>query len=163
MEQRFEIRGAEARDLLAMSELMEKQLRRYVIKDCTTPEGRRGLLASVMPEALQALLQRGYQYHVAASGADVYGIAGMRDASHLHHLFVADAVRRTGLGRRLWEAARDAVCIHATAPPVFTTVSSLHAVPFFRALGFASSGPEEDRDGVRVQPMRYVLLGRTTR
>jgi GNAT superfamily N-acetyltransferase len=163
MEERFEIRVAGPRDLLAMSDLMERQLRRYVLKDCTTPEGRRALLASITPEALQELPRRGYQYHVAASGADVFGIVGMRDASHLHHLFVAESVRGTGMGRRLWEAARDAVCIHATAPPVFTTQSSLYAVPFFRALGFATTGPEEERDGIRMQPMRYVLLGRTTR
>ena len=155
---RPEIRTAEPADALAMSELMEKLVRRYVLKDCT-PEGRRELLASVGPEGLRETMDRGYQYHVAVSGPDLFGVVGMRDASHLYHLFVADSVRRTGLGRRLWETARDEVCMHGTAPPVFTVNSSLHAVGFYKALGFQPTGPEEERSGIRVQPMRYVMLG----
>jgi GNAT superfamily N-acetyltransferase len=155
---RPEIRTAEPADALAMSELVEKLVRRYVLKDCT-PDGRRTLLASIAPEGLKDVMDRGYQYHVAVSGPDLFGVVGMRDASHLYHLFVADSVRRTGLGRRLWECARDEVCMHGTAPPVFTVNSSLHAVGFYKALGFQPTGPEEERGGIRTQPMRYVMLG----
>jgi GNAT superfamily N-acetyltransferase len=155
---RPEIRSAEPGDALAMSELIEKLVRRYVLKDCT-PDGRRHLLASVGPDALRDAIDRGYQYHVATSGTDLFGVVGMRDASHLHHLFVADAARGTGLGRRLWETARDEICMHGTAPPVFTVNSSLHAAGFYKALGFQPTGPEEERSGLRFQPMRYVMLG----
>jgi GNAT superfamily N-acetyltransferase len=157
-----EIRAAEPADALAMSELVEKLVRRYVLKDCTV-EGRRTMLESVTPEALVQRMNEGYQYHVAASGRDVFGVVGMRDASHLYHLFVSDAVKGTGLGRRLWEAARDEICMHGTAPPIFTVNSSLYAVGFYRALGFLPSGPEEERGGVRFQPMRYVMLGQGPR
>jgi GNAT superfamily N-acetyltransferase len=159
---RPEIRSAEPGDALAMSELVEKLVRRYVLKDCT-PEGRRVVLASVAPEALRDAMDRGYHYHVAVSGTDLFGVVGMRDASHLHHLFVADAARGTGLGRRLWEMARDEICMHGTAPPVFTVNSSLHAVGFYKALGFQPTGPEEERSGIRSQPMRYVMLGNVPR
>lgn len=155
---RLEIRTAEPSDALAMSELVEKLVRRYILKDCT-PEGRRVLLASIAPEALRDAMNRGVQYHLAANGPDLFGVVAMRDASHLHHLFVADSVRGTGVGRRLWETARDEICMHGTAPPVFTVNSSLHAVGFYRALGFQPTGPEEEREGVRFQPMRYVMLG----
>jgi GNAT superfamily N-acetyltransferase len=159
---RAEIRTAEPADAPAISELIEKLVRRYVLKDCT-PDGRRALLASIAPDALQAALARGVQYHLAASGGDLFGVVAMRDASHLQHLFVVDSVRGTGLGRRLWETARDDVCMHGTAPPVFTVNSSLHAVGFFRALGFQPTGPDEERDGMRIQPMRYVMLGSAPR
>ena len=155
---RPEIRSAEPTDTLAMSELIEKLVRRYILKDCT-PEGRRTLLASVTPEALRDAMERGFQYHVAVGGSDLFGVVGMRDASHLYHLFVVDAARGTGLGRRLWETARDEICMHGTAPPVFTVNSSLHAVGFYKALGFQPTGPDEERSGIRSQPMRYVMLG----
>jgi GNAT superfamily N-acetyltransferase len=159
---RPEIRSAEPGDALAMSELVEKLVRRYVLKDCT-PEGRRHLLASIAPDALRNAIDGGRHYHLAASGGDLFGLVAMRDASHLHHLFVADSVRGTGLGRRLWETARDEICMHGTAPPVFTVNSSLHAVGFYKALGFQPTGLDEERDGVRFQPMRYVMLGNVPR
>jgi GNAT superfamily N-acetyltransferase len=159
---RPEIRAAEPADVPAMSELIEKLVRRYVLKDCT-PDGRRRLLDSIGPDALRDAMERGYYYFVAATGPDLFGVVAMRDAGHLHHLFVADAVRGTGLGRRLWETARDEICMHGTAPPVFTVNSSLYAVGFYRALGFLPSGPEEERDGLRFQPMRYVMLGASPR
>jgi GNAT superfamily N-acetyltransferase len=155
---RPDIRTAEPDDAFAMSELIDKLVRRYILKDCT-PDGRRHLLASIAPEALRDAMSRGLQYHLAASGGDVFGVVAMRDASHLHHLFVADSVRGSGLGRRLWETARDEICMHGTAPPVFTVNSSLHAVGFYRALGFQPTGPEDERQGIRSQPMRYVMLG----
>jgi GNAT superfamily N-acetyltransferase len=155
---RYDIRPAEPADALAMSELAEKLARRYVIKDCT-PDGRRALLAELAPEAFAARLGGRFQYHVAAGGPDLYGLVAMRDTSHLHHLYVADAVRGTGLGRRLWETARDEVCLHGTAPPVFTVHASPYATAFFRALGFQPTGPETDDGGIRVQPMRYVMVG----
>lgn len=159
---KLEIRSAEPADVLAMSDLLDRQVRKYIVKDCT-PDGRRALLASISPESLKSLMDEGYHYHVAANGADVFGLSAMRDAGHLHHLFVADALRGTGLGRRLWEAARDAICIHGTAPPIFTVNSSLYAVGFYKALGFLPSGPEEERNGIRMQPMRYVMLGNSAR
>jgi GNAT superfamily N-acetyltransferase len=157
-----EIRAAEPADALLMSDLMDRLLRKYVVKDCSA-DGRRALLASVSPDALRALMDEGYHYHVAATGADVFGVVAMRDAGHLHHLFVADALRGGGLGRRLWEAARDAICIHGTAPPIFTVNAFPNGVGFFRKLGFLETGPEEDRSGIRIQPMRYVMLGNSMR
>ncbi len=157
-----DIRAAEPADVLAMSDLLDRLIRKYVVKDCT-PDGRRALLASVSPESLRTLMEEGYHYHVAATGADVFGVVAMRDAGHLHHLFVADALRGTGLGRRLWEAARDAICIHGTAPPIFTVNAFLYGVGFFRKLGFLETGPVEERNGIRLQPMRYVMLGNSAR
>lgn len=157
-----DIRPAEPSDVLFMSDLIDRLLRKYVLKDCT-PEGRSLLLASIAPDALSKLMAEGYQYHVCAAGTDVFGVVAMRNAGHLHHLFVADSVRGTGLGRRLWEAARDAICIHGTAPPVFTVNSTPYAVGFYRKLGFLETGPQETRNGIPMQPMRYVLLGNTLR
>jgi GNAT superfamily N-acetyltransferase len=159
---RPDIRTAEPTDALAMSDLLDRLLRRYVVKDCS-PDGRRRLLASVAPDALTGLMAQGHHYHVAFTGSDLFGVVGMRGVNHVHHLFVADTLRGSGLGRRLWETARDEICMHGTAPPVFTVNSSLYAIGFYKALGFQPTGPEEERDGIRFQPMRYVILGNAPR
>lgn len=151
-------RLAEPADIPAMSELLERQMRKYILRDCTR-EGQQQLLDSVMPAALQANLRAGFEYHVSATSAGLFGVVGMRLPSHIHHLFVADVMHRAGLGRHLWETARDAVCMQHSVPPVFTVNSSLYAVGFYRALGFEAVGEVDTRGGVRAQPMRYVMLG----
>lgn len=47
------------------------------------------------------------------------GVVGVRDNSHLYHLFVAKPFQGCGLGRRLWEHAK-AQYLAAGNPGVFT-------------------------------------------
>lgn len=152
-----DIREALPADALAIADLMERLARKHLFRDCT-PKGRNALLDSIAPNALLANMNAGFHYHVAVTGGEVFGAVGFRNTSHVHHLFVADAVQRNGLGRRLWEAGRDAACMQGTAPPIFTATTVPSAVGFYRALGFLQSGAEEERDGVRLQQMRYVML-----
>jgi GNAT superfamily N-acetyltransferase len=152
------IRLAEPGDLLAMSDLIERQLRKHVLRDCTR-EGAAGLVASVDPAVLQRNMDAGYVYHVAAAADMIYGVVGMQPPCHLFHLFVADVMQRQGLGRKLWHTARDSVCLQQSLPPVFTAHASLTAVPFYRRIGFDAVGEPQEQNGVRFQPMRYVMLG----
>jgi GNAT superfamily N-acetyltransferase len=152
------IRLAEPGDLLAMSELLERQLRKHVLRDCTR-EGATALMASVDPAVLQRNIESGYVYHVAAAADMIYGIVGMKPPCHLYHLFVADVMQRQGLGRKLWHTARDSVCLQQSMPPIFTVHSSLAAVPFYQHLGFDLAGESQELNGVRFQPMRYAMLG----
>lgn len=152
------IRLAESGDLLAMSDLIERQLRKHVLRDCTR-EGAAALVASADPVILQRNMNSGDVYHVAAAADMVYGVVGMKPTCHLNHLFVADVMQRQGLGRKLWQTARDSVCLLQSMPPVFTAHSSLAAVPFYRRIGFDVAGELQELNGVRFQPMRYVMLG----
>jgi GNAT superfamily N-acetyltransferase len=110
------IRLAEPADLLSMSDLMERSLRRHVLKDCSR-EGSTTLLQSVSPEQLAENLAAGFTYHVAATSDAIYGVVGMKPPCDLHQLFVADVMQRQGLGRKLWHAARDGVCLQHSVPP----------------------------------------------
>jgi GNAT superfamily N-acetyltransferase len=152
------IRLAESADLLLMSDLMERLLRKHVLKDCSR-EGGKTLLQGVSPEQLAENLAAGFTYHVAATPDAIYGVAGMKPPCDLHHLFVADVMQRQGLGRKLWQAARDGVCLQHSVPPIFTVYATLNAVPFYARIGFDLAGDVVDRGGVRLQPLRYVMLG----
>lgn len=153
-----QIRLAEPADALSMSDVIERQLRKHVLRGVGR-EGAQAVLNGATPQALQQNIAAGFQYHVLAAGSDVYGVVGMKPPCHLHHLFVADVMQRQGWGRKLWNMARDGVCLQHSVPPVFTVNASLNSVPFYRALGFDFTGDEQERDGLRVQPMRYVMLG----
>ena len=153
-----QIRLAEAGDLLAMSDVIERQLRKHVLRNASR-EAAQPMLASASVEGLQRHIADGYQYHVLAAGADVYGVVGMKPPCHLYHLFVADVMQRQGWGRKLWNAARDGVCLQHSVPPVFTVNATPNAVPFYRALGFDITGDAQEQQGVSYQPMRYVMLG----
>jgi hypothetical protein len=48
--------------------------------------------------------------------------------------------------------------MHGTAPPIFTATTLVSAAGFYKALGFLASGPDEERNGMRIQQMRYVML-----
>ena len=152
------IRLAEPADLLPMSDLIERVLRKHVLKDCTR-EGGAALLKTVAPEVLAQNVADGYTYHVAATGDAIYGVVGMKPPCHLYHLFIADVMQRQGLGRKLWEAARDGVCLQHSVPPIFTVNATPNSVSFYARLGFDLAGDVIERNGVRAQPMRYVMLG----
>lgn len=152
------IRPAEPGDLLSMSDVIERQMRKHVLRHASK-EAAQALLASASVESLQRNMADGYQYHVLAAGDAIYGVVGMKPPCHLYHLFVADLMQRQGWGRKLWNAARDGVCLQHSVPPVFTVNAALNAVPFYRVLGFDLTGEAQERHGVSYQPMRYVMLG----
>lgn len=156
------IRLAESADLLLISDLLERALRRHALKDCSR-EGGAALLQSVSPEALAQNLAAGFTYHVAATSDAIYGVVGMKPPCDLHHLAVADVMQRQSLGRKLWYAARDGVCLQHSVPPIFTVNATPNAAPFYARVGFDMAGDVTEKGGVRLQPMRYVMLGARTK
>jgi GNAT superfamily N-acetyltransferase len=80
---------------------------------------------------------------------------GVRDNSHVHHLFVAENHQKCGLARELWKVAREA-CLDAGNLGRFTVFSSKYALGVYRAFGFIESGSPEIKDGVVATPMTCV-------
>jgi GNAT superfamily N-acetyltransferase len=108
------------------------------------------------PEAIEGYFRAGYRYHVAEVAGRVVGVIGVRDNSHVHHLFVAEKHQRCGLARELWKVARDA-CLESGNPGEFTVFSSKFALGVYRAFGFIESGPPETKDDVVATPMTCVI------
>ena len=78
---------------------------------------------------------------------------GIRDNSHLYHLFVAEKYQRKGIAKKLWQLAMDA-CLSRGSTGEFTVNSSEYARGVYEQLGFiALSGPEE-KNGVVYIPMK---------
>jgi GNAT superfamily N-acetyltransferase len=110
------------------------------------------------PEALRRTLSDDrFRYRVAEAGADeedreVVGVVGVRDGSHLLHLFVAERHHRRGIAGRLWALAK-AETLAAGNPGRFTVNSSLGALPVYERFGFVVAGEEVRKDGVAFVPM----------
>lgn len=91
-----------------------------------------------------------FVYHVAERHGAIVGAVGIRERTHLYHLFVDASVQGRGLGARLWRHARAA----SGADGPFTVNASHNAVGFYERLGFLPDGEPDRRHGIAFLPMR---------
>lgn len=149
------IREATGDDAFAISALV-LSLARSFVADPEDPGAAEPFFRTLAPEAIAESLAGGrFRYHLAEVDGALVGVVGVRDHSHLFHLFVAESFHRRGIGRRLWEVARDAARADGN-PGRFTVNSSLFAVPVYRGLGFEPAGEPLRKDGIAFVPMQLV-------
>ena len=102
----IEIREAQLCDAKSISELIVPLVKKYVCPDCDGSV-HDVLLGSMSEQRIESYLSSNYSYFVAVSqNKKVIGVAGIRDNSHLYHLFVHDNFQGLGLSRQLWQAAK---------------------------------------------------------
>jgi GNAT superfamily N-acetyltransferase len=140
-------RPACPQDATAISQLIHS-LARY-IEDGPVNRDCESYFDTITPEAIEnRIAAPGFTYIVAEDENGICGVAGMRDARHLYHLFVKEDLHRQGLGRALWQRLMD-----TSQSSFFTVNSSLFAVPVYVRLGFVHAGEPQSRNGVTIQPM----------
>jgi GNAT superfamily N-acetyltransferase len=152
------IHEATIEDARAISDLIRPLAEHYIAQEFS-PESAAILLASMDAGAIEAYMTSGYKYHVAEDDGMLVGVVGVRDNSHLYHLFVADDFRGRGVARELWRVARDA-CRVAGNIGEFTVNSSRFAVGMYRKLGFVETGPPDEKNGVTSIPMKLASVPR---
>jgi ribosomal protein S18 acetylase RimI-like enzyme len=150
------IRPLTLADVPEVATLLE-QLAKTSITCEFSPQAAEKFLRSNDAAAIRGFVGSGYLYWVAEIEQVIVGFMGIRDNSHLYHLFVADSMQRQGLARRLWQVAKDA-CRAAGNPGRFTVNSSNNAVGFYEALGFHRSHPMQDSEGVLYNPMMIDVV-----
>jgi len=150
------IRNATIEDTGPISDLLTALAEEFIVGDFPE-EGRLHLLAHL--EAVQMgtrLASPEYRFQVAEVGGAIAGVVAMRGNAHVYYLFVAKALQRTGLARRLWEVARDDAIRAGNTSGRFTVNASRYAVPAYERLDFRCVGPVQQANGVRYQPMEWV-------
>lgn len=145
------IRPLAPADIAAVAQLLAELARSSITPDFE-PEAAEAFLRSNDAGAIRRMIDEGFQYWVAECGPAIVGFVGMRNHSHLFHLFVAQSHQRQGIARRLWEVARKA-CRAAGNPGRFTVNSSNNALPVYEAFGFRRSLPTQNTNGVLYNPM----------
>lgn len=145
------IRAARSADIPAIAKLLEQLARRHITFEFS-PSAEQKFLKSNDETSINTFLANGFRYWVAESTNEIIGFAGVRDHSHLYHLFVAEHAQRQGIARRLWQTAMDC-CRTAGNSGRFTVNSSNNAVAVYESFGFVRSGPQQNSDGVLFNPM----------
>jgi GNAT superfamily N-acetyltransferase len=84
------------------------------------------------------------------------GVVAVRNNSHLQNLYVAPSFQGRGVGKYLWETARDQA-LAAGNTGEFTVNASMNAVPFYKRMGFESVGDVAMTGGLRFQPMKLSI------
>lgn len=108
------------------------------------------------PQALRDYFSRAPIHFVAVQGSKVVGVVRGR-SDCLTGLFVAGSHHRRGIGSRLVKMfERQARRMGASAIRIR---AALYAVSFYSAVGFKKTTGVRGFKGLRIQPMKKMLLG----
>lgn len=153
----MEIRKATLNDATEIENLIRILALKFITPEFT-PEAATHFLNANNQAAISGFMQQGFVYFVAentaATGAEIIGCIGMRNHSHLYHLFINEAWQGQGLARRLWLQAM-LYCEQQGNPGLYTVNSSNNAVAVYQALGFVRTGPMQQMHGVLFNPMQW--------
>jgi ribosomal protein S18 acetylase RimI-like enzyme len=127
--------------------------KKFITPEFSTP-AREDFLSSNNGNSVEQNIKSGFTYFVATDSKQLVGVVGVKDNSHLYHLFVAEQYQGMGLARRLWGKAMDE-CKRLGNRGNFTVNSSNNAVDVYEKLGFERTGPTAEKDGVFFNPMEY--------
>jgi len=146
------IRFATPEDAPAISALIiELQPFLTIAPDAT---GAEQFIATIQPEVIAANIRaENYRYQVATVDSALAGVVAVRDNAHLFSLYVAQAWHGKGVGRKLWDAARDDALARGN-PGSFTVNSSTFAEQVYRGWGFQPTAEVQEMHGLRFIPMR---------
>ncbi|CCN72906.1 GNAT family N-acetyltransferase [Vibrio nigripulchritudo] len=148
----IDIRKAEISDAKAISELILPLTKKYVCPTCDASV-HSILLNSMSEESIGKYLSTNYNYVVAIStNNEVVGVAGIRDQTHLYHLFVDDNFQGNGLSRKLWETAKEEA-IRKGNNGKFTVNSAVNSEGVYLRFGFKRTEGIRNRQGMVDIPM----------
>jgi GNAT superfamily N-acetyltransferase len=152
------LREAKINDANAISLLISQLAKKYIMPDCTV-EGAELLLSSMTKQAIENYINSGYQYIVAMNEDQIVGVVGMKEHSHLYHLFVDDKYQGLGLSTSLWKMAKDKALLKGNISE-FTVNSTPNARKVYMKLGFVPLFPDRMvriKNGVKDIPMVLKL------
>lgn len=145
------IRQANKQDSASIASLIKDLAEKFIVAEFSE-KGRNQFFSSNDQSSIEQFFDSGFIYHVAEEAEEIIGVVGIRDNSHLYHLFVAESQQGNGLARKLWEYAMR-LCLAAGNPGSFTVNSSNNAVGVYEAFGFKRKGGMAESNGVLYNPM----------
>ncbi len=165
------IRRATTDDSGQIAELIKALTLKFIAVEMNTAAAQHFLTAN-NEAAIVSFIEQGFIYFVAENAmvadmatattpsqpqlpaVEIIGCIGMRDNSHVYHMFIAETWQGRGLARCLWQQAKN-FCEAAGNSGVFTVNSSNHAVAVYQAFGFVRTGPMQQMHGVFYNPMQW--------
>jgi len=147
---KFTIRSATPEDASAVSTLI-LSLTEFVVEDSERENASEFFETLGVEATVQRIKSGDYRYFVCEDGGVLCGVIGLKEKTHIYHLFVKADCHQQGIARKLWDYARADV-----DGRVFTVNSSAFAIPVYRRLGFVQAGEVTRQDGLEFMPMEYA-------
>lgn len=94
----------------------------------------------------------------AFDGDKIVALIGMRsNKTHINLVFTKREYHRKGIARAVFRCLLDDILHENPALDALTLNSSPYGLPFYLALGFAPLSEEQEINGIRFTPMKYII------
>jgi len=146
------IRRATRDDASAISALILSLAQHFTLK--ADGSGAETFLLALQPSGIERNIEVAeFVYYVGTVDGQLAGVVAVRGKTHLYHLFVDEAFQRRGLAKALWSYVKAEY--EWPCASVATTVNSTpFALPFYEAVGFRTTGPRVETNGIAFIPMK---------
>ena len=151
----MEISKATVVDAKAISELISPLVVKYILPTCSG-DGVKILLESMNAQSITGYIESGYCYFKAIEQDELIAVIGVRDNSHLYHLFVNENYQGKGIAATLWAVAMKESLSQGNSG-VFTVNSAVNAAGLYRKLGFIEQSGIRERGGIKDIPMQLTI------
>ena len=120
------------------------------------PEGIAAFLDFLEPGQMRRMTASGIlSFWGAYCGKRLIGVGALREARHISLLFVRREMHRKGAGTALMREMF--ACCAGAGETRVTVHAAPYGEPFYRALGFSPTAPEQCQDGITYIPMERKL------
>lgn len=110
------------------------------------------------PEYLEKARQGACPIYGAFDRGKLVALMGMRSSkTHINLVFTRKEYHRKGIARAIFRYLLEDVQKENPTLEALTLNSSPYGLPFYLAVGFEPLGGEQEINGIRFTPMRYVI------
>ena len=110
------------------------------------------------PEFLENARQGICPIYGAFDGDKIVALMGMRSSkTHINLVFTKKEYHRKGIARAIFRYLLDDIMRENPALEALTLNSSPYGLPFYLALGFLPQSAEQEINGIRFTPMKYII------
>ena len=110
------------------------------------------------PEYLENARQGICPIYGAFDGDKIVALMGMRsNRTHINLVFTKKEYHRRGIARAIFQYLLNDVLQENPALEALTLNSSPYGLPFYLAIGFVPLGEEQEMNGIRYTPMKYII------
>ncbi len=94
----------------------------------------------------------------AFDGNEIVALMGMRSSkTHINLVFTRREYHRKGIARAIFHYLLNDILAENPALDALTLNSSPYGLPFYLALGFIPLSEEQEINGIRFTPMKYII------
>ena len=110
------------------------------------------------PEYLENARQGNCPIYGAFDGDKIVALMGMRsNKTHINLVFTKKEYHRKGIARAIFHYLLNDILTENPTLDVLTLNSSPYGLPFYLKIGFVPQSEEQEINGIRFTPMKYII------